>query len=179
MDTCELYLANEKHKEQYFEFLAECIQDIKDRGFEFFIPISDKGTFEQDIKKLSDFHEGKSLPEGWVPASVYWLIRESDKKIIGVITVRHRLAGYLYFRGGHISYYIRPSERRKGYATKMLSLSLKKCMDLNIDKVMITCAKNNIGSARTIQKNGGVLHSEDVEDEEVFQRYWIYMPSQP
>lgn len=173
MEDCYISLVNENYKDQYLEFVAECKEDVKVRGFEFYIPLFDSNTFELDVRRLLDYHAGINLPEGWVPASVYWLIGENTKKIIGVITIRHKLVGYLNFRGGHISYYIRPSERRKGYAAKMLSMALEICEGLHIDKVMITCAKDNIGSARTIQKNGGVLHSEDVEDGEVFQRYWI------
>jgi predicted acetyltransferase len=78
-------------------------------------------------------------------------------------------------RGGHIGYGIRPSERKKGYATEILRQALDIMKDLNINKVLITCDKENIGSAKTIIKNGGILESEGVSDESVFQRYWIDM----
>jgi predicted acetyltransferase len=179
MENCNIIFVDEKYREQYFDFLSECADDIRARKFDYYIPISNIDTFDSDIKKLKNFREGRDLPEGWVPASVYWLISENNNRIIGVVTIRHDLAGYLHFRGGHISYYIRPSERKKGYATKLLSLALEKSRELKLDKVMITCAKDNVGSAKTIQKNGGVLHSEDVEEGEVFQRYWIKINSGP
>lgn len=75
--------------------------------------------------------------------------------------------------GGDIGYGIRPSERRKGYASNMLSLALKKCKSIGLSKVLITCSKDNFGSAKTIINNGGVLDSEDIDNSEVFQRYWI------
>jgi len=113
------------------------------------------------------------LPDNWVPASVFWLVDESDYKIIGVIIIRHHLSEYLKFRGGHIAYYVRPSERKKGNATKMLSIALEYCRQLSIDRVLITCSKDNFYSAKTIQNNSGIFHSEDIENGQVFQRYWI------
>ena len=100
------------------------------------------------------------MPNGWIPASIFWLINQN--KIIGVLSIRHELTKYLEFRGGHISYYIRPSERKKGYATKMLSLGLKECEKLVLTSVLITCAKSNIGSMKTILNNGGKFDSEDI-----------------
>ena len=55
----------------------------------------------------------------------------------------------------------------------MLRLALEKCKEMNIYRVMITCAKNNMGSAKVIRNNGEEFHSEDIEDEELFERYWI------
>ncbi len=55
----------------------------------------------------------------------------------------------------------------------MLSLALKQCEIIGISKVLITCLKDNIGSVKTITNNQGVLESEDIDNGEVFQRYWI------
>jgi len=75
---------------------------------------------------------------------------------------------------GHIGYGVRPSERRKGYATQMLALALEKCRTLNIEKVLVSCDKDNIGSAKTIMKNGGTLFNEYTEDDgNITQQYWI------
>ena len=71
-----------------------------------------------------------------------------------------------------------PSERRKGYAKEMLRLILIKCKELGADKVLLTCDKENIASAKTIISNGGILENE-VKDEVslsksgIIQRYWI------
>ena len=99
---------------------------------------------------------------------------EFNNYIIGSISIRHRLTDTLKFRGGHIAYYIRPSERNKGYATKMLYFALIYCKEnLHLDKVLITCSKNNIHSIKTILNNGGILHCEDVDNNEIIQRYYI------
>lgn len=166
-------------QEQYICFINDSKDDIQRCNMGYYMPFSDTQSFSDDVRRLNNHALGLDLPEGWVPESTYWLWNKNTDRIVGVTTIRHRLAGYLFFRGGHISYYIRPSERRKGYATQMLRLALELCKGMGIDNVMITCAKNNTGSARTIQKNGGVLHSEDVENDEVFQRYWIEIGNVP
>lgn len=75
--------------------------------------------------------------------------------------------------GGHIGYGIRPSERRKGYATVLLNLALIKARELGIQRALVTCDRDNIGSAKTIMNNGGVLDSEDEVDGTIIQRYWV------
>lgn len=158
---------------QYINLINECKEDIERCGMNYLIPSSDNDRILEDIQQLKDNEKGINLPDGWVSSSTYWLMDRDYTCILGVISIRHALTEYLTFRGGHISYYIRLSKRAKGYATNMLSLALEKCKDLQIDKVLITCAKDNIGSAKTIQNNWGILHSEDIEEGEEFQRYWI------
>ena len=90
-----------------------------------------------------------------------------------MIDIRHRLNDYLLNFGGHIDYSVRKSERQKGYATEMLALALIECMKLNIKRVLITCDKDNIASAKTIINNGGILENEILEGSGITQRYWI------
>ena len=68
---------------------------------------------------------------------------------------------------------MRPSERRKGVATQMIGLALQECKKLGIDKVLMVCDRENVGSAKSIMNNGGVLENEVVGDGVVEQRYWI------
>ena len=109
---------------------------------------------------------------GWVNCSTYFAC--IDDKIVGTVQIRHTLNGSLLKEGGHIGYGVRPSERRKGYASLMLTLALVRCRDLGIDKALITCDKGNIGSAKTAVKNGGVLENEYAQENgNIIQRYWI------
>ena len=93
---------------------------------------------------------------------------------MGAVNIRHYLTDFLLREGGHIGDGIRPSERRKGYATAMIKLALEECKKLGIKRVLLVCDKDNIGSAKSIMNNGGVLENEfiDAEDKAV-QRYWI------
>ena len=118
--------------------------------------------------------EVKTPAEGKVPDSVFFLLDEDRNRLLGAVNIRHYLNEALLKGGGHIGDGIRPSERRKGYATEMIRLALSECRKLGIDRVLMTCEKDNIGSAKSILKNGGVLENEFVNSEGcVEQRYWI------
>ena len=120
--------------------------------------------------------ENKSTTSGWVPDSVFFLLDDERNRLLGAVNIRHYLTDALLKDGGHIGDGIRPSERRKGYATKMIHLALEECRKLGIDRVLMICNKDNIGSARSIIRNGGVLENEITgSDGSVLQRYWIQL----
>ncbi|WP_334259591.1 GNAT family N-acetyltransferase [Intestinimonas butyriciproducens] len=110
---------------------------------------------------------------GLVPAASYLGVRASDGTLVGMIQIRHALNDYLRRFGGHIGYSVRKGERRKGYAGEMLHLSLEKCREMGISRVLVTCDRENTASARTILSNGGMLEGEVREGAGVTQRYWI------
>jgi len=127
------------------------------------------------LEKLAADSDYDNLKPGRVPASTFWIVREEDEKIIGIIDIRHYLNDFLLKQGGNIGYAIRPNERKKGYATQAVALGLEVCRNLNITKALVTCDKDNLASAKTIINNGGVLENEVTDSElaEVLQRYWI------
>lgn len=87
----------------------------------------------------------------------YWLV-ENDDTFIGQISLRgSELPPHLQELGGHIGYSIRPDMRRKGYATAMLELLLRKVDKQEYNPVLITCNEDNYPSRRVIENNGGVL----------------------
>lgn len=109
-----------------------------------------------------------------VPATTY--LAFCDNKIVGNIQIRHYLNGYLLNTYGHIGYGVRPSERRKGYATRMLAMALDKCRELGIEKVLVSCDKDNTGSVKTILKNGGVFEKDFTEEDgNNVRQYWIML----
>lgn len=119
-------------------------------------------------------HLDISKPEaGLVPDSTFFCLDEERNIIVGAVNIRHSLNEALLVNGGHIGDGIRPSERRKGYATQMIGLALEECKKLGIRKVLMVCDKDNIGSAKSIRNNGGVLENEITENGKTEQRYWI------
>lgn len=124
---------------------------------------------EQNIRN----RDPKTVATGLVPASTYLSVRKIDGKLIGMIDIRHTLNAALMQRGGHIGYSIRPCERRKGYAKEQLAIALEKCADIGLERVLVTCDKNNLASARTILACHGVLENEICTEEHITQRYWI------
>ncbi len=117
--------------------------------------------------------EVKDDKAGLVPDSTFFCLDEERDIFVGAVNIRHYLNEALLLNGGHIGDGVRPSERRKGVATKMIGLALKECKKIGIDKVLMVCDKENIGSAKSIQNNGGILENEIMVDGIVEQRYWI------
>ncbi len=127
------------------------------------------------LQKAYDYEHGIGLKPGRVPSTTFWLI-ENDR-FLGEIRVRRKLSGALLNFGGHIGYEIRPSERRKGYGTKMLEMALVYAKEIGLSRVLLTCDDDNIASARVIEKNGGILENK-VENHPLrgtvlTRRYWI------
>ena len=134
-----------------------------------------KDNYEEWLQRIDKYTKREMLPEGRVPANVFFSVRKSDNKLVGIIDIRHELNDYLYTYGGHIGYSILPSERRKGYAYKQLKLGLEFCKSIGLKRVLITCLDYNIGSSKTIEKAGGILENivEKKQKGDKFKRYWI------
>lgn len=128
-------------------------------------------TFKEYKQRTTDHSKGKNLPDYWVTASTFWLI--DNGKFVGHTNIRHELTKKLKNYGGNIGYYIRPTERKKGYGTKILELALKKAQKIGLRKVLITCSDNNIGSIKIIEKNGGKLRNKVQTEDGLVRRYYI------
>ena len=79
---------------------------------------------------------------------------------VGYICLRTKIDENWKKWSGNIYYKIRSSERRKGYATKMLELLLNKCREMNYKEVYINSSEGNIASSKVIEKNGGIFLEE-------------------
>jgi predicted acetyltransferase len=136
-----------------------------------------RADFAAFVQRLQNDERGVAFKPGIVPSSAYWMLRHNADgvSVLGVSSLRHALTPALEDVGGHIGYSIRPSERRRGYGTRILALTLPQARALGLERVLITCDTDNIGSARVIEKNGGVLASEGYSSrvEARVSRYWI------
>jgi predicted acetyltransferase len=162
---------------KYKESFLEAVEEFKAEGKSMFMhdvsnEIGAGMDFEKFLERINFREQGKDLPEGRVPQTHLWLVEGS--KFIGWVKIRHELNDTLMQYGGHIGYSIRPSERRKGYGTKILELGLEEAKRLGIEKVLVTCDDDNIASAKIIEKNGGVMENTSISPEgKVKRRYWI------
>lgn len=167
-----LYLV-EPSNDYQVEYL-DMINEWKSTG-EKMVPFTlrfDCSDFDTFLLELQYQKEGLLQNENAANNSTFWLVN-ADRRALGAVNIRHYLTPSLLEMGGHIGYGIRPSERKKGYATRLLSLALIKAKVMNIDRVLLSCDKDNIGSAKTMINNGGVLDSEAIVNGLEIQRYWI------
>jgi predicted acetyltransferase len=104
--------------------------------------------------------------------ATYWWIVEGET-YLGAITLRHRLNDFLLRAGGHIGYGVRPSVRGQGIATWALAEVLRRARSRGLGRVLVTCQDSNVASARTIERNGGVLEDVRETDFGLTRRYWI------
>lgn len=129
--------------------------------------------FRRYLDVLEEREQGINLPSQHVPET--FLFAFVGSRIVGRAAIRHSLNDVLERVGGHIGYVVVPQFRRQGYATEILRLSLQiareKC---GIHRVLLTCDDDNIGSIRTIEKNGGILENVvSGPDLTPKRRYWI------
>lgn len=167
----ELIRPSAKYSEQLMEYRAA------------FLHVGEQPYGDTSLQNYADFNEwlakvinqenGDKLPSNRVPATQFLTV--IDGKLVGLINIRHRLTPELLMESGHIGYSIHPEERQKGYATEQLRLSLQEAKKVGLKKVLVTCDKTNIASAKTIQKVAGILENELISSngKKIVQRYWI------
>lgn len=166
-------IAPRRELERSYRSLIEEITALGEKPVPF--PLGfDYQTFDELLKRLKDNSMGVGIPEGFVANSSFWLVRDNSE-IVGVSNLRHELTSTLRVEGGHIGYGIRPSLRGQGFGVEILKRTLSRAKSLGLTKVLLTCGKSNIASAKAILANGGVLDSEAYYPprNEVLQRYWI------
>ena len=164
----KLVKAQEEYRSQIIDMMEEW-SSAGERIIPYSIRKSDYRVFENYCRNLEITDER----DGLVPDSTFFCLDEDRNVMVGAVNIRHKLNENLLRNGGHIGDGVRPSERKKGIATKMIALALEKCKELGIEKALMVCNKDNIGSAKSIINNGGVLENEIEADGVIRQRYWI------
>ena len=162
---------SEDYLEQIYEYRQEFLDN--DDSMDGTSSLRRFEKIEEWLQWVDKNENDETCANDFVPSSQFLTIRKLDNKVVGMVNIRHRLNEHLLNFGGHIGYSIRKSERRKGYAKEQLILALLEAKNLDINKVLITCDKDNFPSRNTILSANGILENEIKDEDEIIQRYWI------
>lgn len=110
-------------------------------------------SYDEWLKSVSDNTSPETVNPSWVVTDTYFAFDENDR-LVGIIDLRHELKGFLK-DFGNSGYSVRPSDRRKGYATEMLRLIIERAADIGLGKLQLSVERTNEPSVKTILKNGG------------------------
>jgi predicted acetyltransferase len=132
-------------------------EELARDAFDFLLELRLGEDWSVFLRRLESLRRGVDLPEGRVPAT--FLVAEAERQVVGRVSIRHELNAYLAEVGGHIGYAVRPGFRRRGYATEILRQSLSVASTIGLDRVLVTCDADNVGSAKVIENCGGVLEN--------------------
>lgn len=171
MDAVKLVLPNESHREQYLKMMDEWIYF---GGRLNPAALTNNGaSYEKWLSWIKDDQSELTCPNGAVPQTLYFAFNQDDL-LLGAVTIRHYLNEKMFIDGGYVGYGVRPTQRRKGYAKKMLALAINKLNEMGINKLLVTCAADNVGSIKTILINGGIFENEMFNEYgEMVKRFWI------
>ena len=134
-----------EYKEQIIDMLKEWIDYNENHPEANTSPNAIFRNNYEDFAYYLEHLEYKEPREGLVPDSTFFCFDEKRNLMVGAVNIRHDLNDYLLKYGGK----------------------------LGLTRVLMTCDKNNIGSAKSIIRNGGILENEVWENDSVKQRYWI------
>ena len=94
-------------------------------------------SYEEWLSSVTLNTSPQTVNENWVVTDTFFAVRISDDKIVGIIDLRHTLNDFLKDLG-NCGYSVRPSERKKGYATEMLYLLLQTAREAGMKELHIS-----------------------------------------
>ena len=135
----------------------------------------DQMEYEPWLAHAIQYSRPETVGEDWVVSTTLFAVRLLDNKIVGMVDIRHNIEHpFLAQYGGHIGYAVRPTERRKGYATEILKQALAYAHSIGLNKVMLGCYSDNVASIKTITACGGqLIERKPYADGKPMELYWI------
>lgn len=171
MDKILLVRPTKELEQQAIEFKEEFFKngETEINGSELWDKIDNYDTWLERVTKNAS---KDTVDPKWVVTDTFFAVRDHDKKIIGIIDFRQELNDFLK-DFGHSGYSVRPSERKKGYATEMLRQLLEIARQVGLNEIQLACVKDNIPSIKTITNNGGIYNRSFQYHDETADVYMV------
>lgn len=168
--SIRLIKPSQEHMERASAFRQEFLDHGETiiNGSEMLDSIDSYDEWLHNIRKNSN---PETVDPDWVLTDTFFAVNEAGE-IIGIVDFRHELKGFLV-DFGHCGYSVRPSERRKGYATKILAQILLIAKEAGLPSLQLSVERTNIPSVKTIVRNGGMLERSFVYNGETADVYRI------
>ena len=159
-----------KHKEDALEFKKEFFEHGENviNGSEMLDNMDSYDNWLNSV--LNNANPDKVNPD-WVLTDTFFAVDDAGK-IIGIVDFRHELKGFLV-DFGHTGYSVRPTERRKGYATEILSQIKQIAKEAGLSALQLSVERKNEPSVKTILKNAGKLQRSFEYEGEMADVYLI------
>ena len=145
--------------EDAFEAAIAEWRDHAEPEYDFAFNYGDDESYADYLKKINAWSRGEMLPSHFVPCS-FLVGALDDGRLVGRVSIRHQLNEFLREIGGHVGYMVLPQFRRQGAGTEMLRQCIPITRSLGLDRILVTCDENNLGSRRIIENNGGGLRRQ-------------------
>lgn len=158
--TLELEKEALEYRQEHFDFGERVIN-----GSELFDKII---SYDEWLAKVVANASAETVDPNWVLTDTFFAVRVSDNKIVGIADLRYHLNNFLK-DFGNCGYSVRPSERKKGYATEILRQICVVAKEHGLKQLQLSVERNNAASIKTIEKNGGKYsRSFTFENEEAY-----------
>ncbi len=177
MEQFYLEIPTIERKNEIIDYINEFVSYDSDiNGIGYLDKILEGYTFEEALEGCLNMENAEYAKKlGRCQSKTFLLIRKKDNKVIGTINVRWNLPKDMKWLCSNIGYGIRPTERRKGYNKINLYLGLLEARKLGLNKVMLVCDFDNLGSSKTIEALGGKLEKTEIDpyDGMLTNVYWL------